>query len=120
MQVEKSTELAAAWTPPLHVFSEDFLSTWCNPSSTLSSFFFSSELGPPGCLFRVALDPLSPYYYSPTAVKLLINRSFPAWLIPLCWLGRLFKAQLLTQPGPRRQSANKEFCIRHIYRLDVL
>lgn len=49
MQVKKSTELAAAWTPPLHMFSENQNISFFSPGATpppLSSFF-SSELGPP-------------------------------------------------------------------------
>lgn len=66
MQVKKSTELAAAWTPPLHMFSENqnisFFSLGATPPplSLAFSSLLSWEPPCPGCLFRVALDPLSP------------------------------------------------------------
>lgn len=66
MQVKKSTELAAAWTPPLHMFSENqnisFFSLGATPPplSLAFSSLLSWEPPCPGCLFRVALDPWSP------------------------------------------------------------
>lgn len=46
MQVEKSTELATAWTPPLHVFSEDQNISFFPPGATPPplSLAFSSLL----------------------------------------------------------------------------